>query len=201
MGNNKNILGLAATVFILLSLSTVFALVNTASHAADRDESFLDCSSCHIGGQFKGTPMECVLCHNNSRAPGKNADHIPSSNICDDCHTENSWLGARYDHADVVGPCTNCHNNVVAPGKPPSHILTTELCEDCHNTITFTRVGRVDHVSVIGSCSSCHNGVISTGKHPGHIQTSAECDLCHNTRTWRGAGFDHSTVTQFLRQN
>jgi len=178
------------TVLCLLALSSLFMLANTSTHAADNYESFdhfttgfpltgkhefLDCSSCHIGGQFRGTPMECVLCHNNSRAPGKHAEHIPSNNRCDDCHTDKSWKGARFDHSDVLGlPCTNCHNNVVAVGKTPSHIISTAQCEDCHNTITFNRVGRVDHAAVIGSCSSCHNGVTSTGKHPGHTQTTAE---------------------------
>ena len=206
-----NLFRFAVTALCLLVLSSLAVLINSTTHAAEDFKSFdhfttgfpllgkhefLDCSACHIGGQFKGTPMECVLCHNNSRAPGKHAEHIPSSNRCDDCHTEQSWKGARYDHSDVVEPCTNCHNNIVALGKTPSHILSTEQCEDCHNTITFARVGRVDHIAVLGSCSSCHNNVVAIGKHPGHIQTTSECDLCHNTTTWLSAGFDHSNVTQ-----
>lgn len=155
---------------------------------------FLDCSSCHVGSIFKGTPLECGLCHNGSLAPGKHPQHYPSSNRCDDCHTENTWTGAKYDHSDVREPCQNCHNNVLVVGKSPSHIASTQVCDDCHNTITFNKVGRVDHDAVLGSCKSCHNGVIATGKHSGHIRTTAECDLCHSTLTWRAARFDHATV-------
>lgn len=193
------------SILLLLSFSLNFSL-----QAAELDRGFdhfttgfpligkhefVDCSSCHIYGQFRGTPLQCDLCHNGSRAFGKHPQHYPSSNICDDCHTVYSWTGATYDHTDVQGTCLSCHNNSIAIGKSASHIASTDICEDCHNTITFTRVAKVDHTAVIGSCDSCHNGVIATGKPPGHIFTTATCDYCHNTNTWLGAFFDHSTVT------
>jgi len=157
---------------------------------------FIDCSSCHLFGQFKGTPLECPLCHNGSRAPGKHPEHFPSSNFCDDCHTVYTWSGAKYEHSDIQGECQNCHNNSIEVGKPASHIASTQTCEDCHNTITFSRVTKVDHTAVLGTCSSCHNGSIATGKNAEHIFTIAECDFCHlNTITWSGARFDHSAVT------
>ena len=157
---------------------------------------FIDCAECHIAGQFKGTPMECGFCHNDIRAPGKHLQHLPSSNFCDDCHTERTWLGAKFDHIGIQEDCQTCHNNIIAIGKSASHILSTPACEDCHNTITFDRVARVDHNSVIGICSSCLNGVIATGMDPTHIlQTfipaTYECDDCHTTITWF-ARFDHS---------
>ena len=203
----KKILCFALTGLYLVLQSGSLLTVSSVAHAAEDIESFdhfttgfpltgkhrfLDCSSCHVGGLFKGTPLECYLCHNRSRAPGKHPQHVPSSNICDDCHTTESWVGARFDHSGIFAPCETCHNNSVAPGTPPSHIASTSTCEDCHNTITFNRVGRVDHGSVIGTCNSCHNGVQARGKSPQHITTSAECDTCHNTISWRGARFDHS---------
>ncbi len=156
----------------------------------------IDCSECHIAGQFKGTPMVCGFCHNNIRAPGKHLQHVPSSNICDDCHTERTWLGATFDHIGIQDACVTCHNNSIAIGKSASHILSTPICEDCHNTISFDHVARVDHDSVIGVCSSCHNGVIATGMHSTHILMSFipityECDECHTTNTWF-TRFDHS---------
>jgi hypothetical protein len=208
--NNNNLLGFTRTAFYLLLLTGLLLLMNPSAHAADEYESFdhfttgfpltgahqfLDCSRCHIGGMFKGTPLECILCHNNSRAPGKHAEHITSSNRCDDCHTDKTWRGARFDHGDVLAPCESCHNNQVSIGKSPSHIASTGQCDDCHNTLTFKRVGRVDHAVVLGSCSSCHNGTTATGKSPQHITTFSQCDVCHNTRTWRGARFDHVDVT------
>jgi len=208
--NTSRLIGITITALCLILLSGSLLFVNSSTHAADDVESFdhfttgfpltgkhqfLDCSSCHIGGMFKGTPLECGLCHNRSRAPGKNPEHVPSSNLCDDCHTTDTWLGARFDHSGIFAPCENCHNNSIAIGITPSHIATTSTCEDCHNTITFNRVGRVDHGSVLGTCDSCHNGVKATGKSPQHIFTNAQCDSCHNTNTWRGARFDHVNAT------
>jgi len=157
---------------------------------------FIDCSSCHTGGQFKGTPVDCGQCHNNVRAPGKNAQHITSSDFCDDCHTVDSWRGARFDHSSVVGECSTCHNNNIAVGKSPSHIQSTQQCADCHNTISFTRVGKVDHDAVIGTCRSCHNGITAAGMPTGHVTTNSECDDCHNTRNWNAVRFDHANITQ-----
>ena len=202
----KTIRLILTPILLLLSFSLSFSI-----QAAEPDSGFdhfstgfplmgkhefADCSSCHLYGQFKGTPLVCQLCHNGSRAAGKHPQHVISNNFCDDCHTVYSWSGAIYDHSYVQGECQNCHNNSVAIGKSASHIASTQICEDCHNTITFTRVGRVDHTAVLGTCNSCHNGVIASGKHAEHINTIAECDFCHlNTITWLGATFDHSTAT------
>jgi len=194
----------SAHLLNVIRLLLIAALLSTGLpvHAADAGKSFdhyetgfpltgrhefIDCSSCHIASQFKGTPTDCTFCHNNTRAPGKHTQHIPSSNFCDDCHTDYTWLGARFDHIEVQGPCLSCHNNVIAIGKSPSHILSLETCEDCHNTIAFNRVSRVDHTAVIGVCTSCHNGVIATGKPSDHIPTTDECNACHTTFTWSGA--------------
>ena len=196
------------TLFRLSLMLMMLAFSNTA-HAADKEteqttgfdhfatgfpligrHELIDCSDCHIAGQFKGTPMDCGLCHNGVRAPGKHLKHLPSSNFCDDCHTDRTWLGAKFDHIDVHETCQTCHNNSIAIGKSPSHILSTSVCEDCHNTISFDHVGKIDHASVIGSCSSCHNGVIATGKPADHPQTTDECNSCHTVFTWEGADDD-----------
>lgn len=145
---------------------------------------FIDCSECHIAGQFRGTPMECGLCHNGVRAPGKDLHHFKTSNFCDDCHTEYAWQGARFDHIDIQGACQSCHNNITAIGKSPSHIASSDICEDCHNTISFDSIGRVDHASVIGTCDSCHNGIIARGKPSDHPATTEQCNECHTTYSW-----------------
>ena len=204
----KTIRLILTPILLLLSFSLSFSI-----QAAEPDNSFdhfstgfpligkhefADCSDCHLLGQFKGTPLECFLCHNDNRAAGKNPQHVISSNFCDDCHTVYSWTGARYDHADVQGECQNCHNNSIAIGTSASHIASTQACEDCHNTITFDRVARVDHTAIISvtPCESCHNGVTATGKNADHILTTAPCEYCHfNTNTWSAAFVDHSVVS------
>ena len=59
----------------------------------------------------------CVCCHNGTTATGKTANHIASSNSCDDCHTTNGWIRRRFDHSNVTGNCASCHNGTTATGK------------------------------------------------------------------------------------
>jgi hypothetical protein len=210
MAYTNNLLVTRLMTLFRLSLILMMLAFFNAAHAADDEteqatgfdhfatgfpligrHELIDCSDCHIAGQFKGTPMECGLCHNGVRAPGKHLKHLPSSNFCDDCHTDRTWLGARFDHIDVHETCLTCHDNSIAIGKSPSHILiSTPFCEDCHNTISFDHVGKVDHASVSGDCSFCHNGVIATGKPAEHPQTTDECNSCHTVFTWDGADDD-----------
>ena len=72
---NRNTKHFTSIKFILI---TILLALNFPIQAAEEIEGFdhfttgfpllgrhefLDCSSCHIGGQFKGTPLVCELCH------------------------------------------------------------------------------------------------------------------------------------------
>ena len=129
-------------------------------------------------------------------ATGKNAQHIQTNNLCEDCHRTTAWIPViRVDHADVIGTCFACHNGTVATGKSANHLPSGNTCDDCHTTTAWTPAV-FDHANVSpGTCSSCHNGVTATGKHTQHIQTSAQCDDCHTTRAWLPASFNHDLVT------
>ena len=196
--NSRNLLGLSLAVLCMLLLTGSLLLINESIDAADKNgyfdhfttgfpltgaHQFLDCSRCHIDGTYKGTPLECGLCHNNSRAPGKHAEHISSSNRCDDCHTDRTWTGARFDHGDVTDDCSSCHNKEKAAGKPATHLPTTDECNNCHVT-TGWRVTRVNHSAITGLCLGCHNGSISTGKSTTHFVTTHDCERCHSTARW-----------------
>ena len=81
----------------------------------------------------------CFGCHENTRVFGKPANHIPATNICEDCHSVISFSPVgRVDHTQVLGVCSGCHNNVIAMGQFPGHIPTgaTE-CDACHNTTAW----------------------------------------------------------------
>jgi len=155
------------------------------------------CEGCHSTGVFEGTPTDCSFCHDGSgtRAEsGKDLDHVPTLNRCDDCHTAFSWLDVRFDHSAVTGTCVSCHNGTFAEGRSATHIQTSADCDLCHNDFSWDVV-RFDHAGVTEPCSFCHNGMNATGKPSGHIVTAAECDLCHRTRAWTPSRFDHSGVT------
>jgi hypothetical protein len=158
----------------------------------------LECQTCHVNGQFKGTPTECARCHmQGSRTASiyKPTNHIQTTQPCDQCHTSNStWAGARFRHTGIMpGSCMQCHTGVMAIGKPTGHVVTTQPCDVCHRTTAWVPAA-FNHAGVIpGTCSSCH-GVTATGKPTGHVSTTLECDACHSTAAWLPAGFNHTGV-------
>lgn len=162
-------------------LQTGFGL--EGSHA------FVPCQSCHIDGQFAGTPRNCISCHSLSgriNATPKPIDHIPTTDQCDACHSPTLWPDvARVDHMHVTGPCIMCHNNQQVYGQHPNHIPTLNHCSDCHSELSWLPVSSVDHDAVVGTCSSCHNNVVVSGQPPDHIPTGTlECTTCHSLPSW-----------------
>jgi hypothetical protein len=179
-------------------LRTGYAL--TGAHAAQ------PCESCHINGIFKGTPRECDTCHVSgtrfSRANVvRSAQHLPTTQTCDACHTTKTFIGARFNHAGVTpGTCQSCHNGNLAPGKPADHIATQAACDSCHRSSAWRPVAKLDHAAFNAStnCSSCHNGSSATGMPAQHMPTSgANCSSCHNVSPagWRPTKWNHTQVT------
>jgi len=159
---------------------------------------YASCESCHVGGQFAGTPILCQSCHAGAgtRAETRpSATHIPIQTDCSPCHTTRFWEPARMDHGVVGENCAGCHNGQMASGKSANHIQSSNRCGDCHGTRRWEGA-RFDHSTIVTNCFSCHNGSIATPKNPGHIQSSNDCELCHSTQRWVPAsGFDHAGIT------
>jgi hypothetical protein len=146
---------------------TGFAL--TGMHAT------LECTACHIGGKFKGTPADCYSCHvkdyNGTANPNHKQAGLPTD--CSLCHTTASWAGASFDHsrftkfpltgAHVTVPCSQCHINGQFAGTPTD-------------------------------CFSCHVKDFNGTTNPNHVQAGFphDCSICHSTASWAGARFDHS---------
>ncbi|MBQ0757345.1 MAG: hypothetical protein KBT54_09605, partial [Amphritea sp.] len=92
------------------------------------------------------------------------ANHIQSSNTCDDCHSTNTWLGASFNHDNVSpGTCSSCHNGNTATGKPGNHFVTSLQCDECHNTTSFVGI-TFNH---------------SSGSYPGDHGVNLSCIDCH----------------------
>jgi hypothetical protein len=179
-----------------------------------------DCALCHNTTKF--TPRSafdhtdsvvaaatCLSCHDGAHPPALSKantpppGHLPTSNLCGDCHTTVSFKGAKFDHSTVApGTCFTCHNGVRATGKILNHFATTNTCDDCHNTVLWKTIVRFPHTSTTGSCNSCHNGTRppAVGKNQTHIKTTTLCEACHDAGTpgvWKPvleARVDHTQV-------
>lgn len=179
-----------------LMAETPSRLFNHSDTGFDLDgmHGALSCDSCHVDGNFAGTPRECVLCHSFNgfvNATPKSVHHIESLDDCESCHATTFWSEIdRVDHSLVIGTCRSCHDSITATGLPSNHIETAAECDSCHSTIAWEPTF-FDHDGVTGECQSCHNGINATGKPSDHITTASDCSSCHSTRNW---DFSHSRI-------
>jgi hypothetical protein len=137
----------------------------TGAHAA------ADCSDCHTGGVFTGTPSDCYSCHMSEYAATSDPDHTAAgfSTSCELCHNTSTWFGAVFAHttfpltgAHVAADCSGCHAGNVFAGTPTD-------------------------------CYSCHMAEYDATANPDHAASGFPtiCESCHNTATWFGAVFNH----------
>ena len=145
---------------------TGFAL--TGTHAT------LECTACHIGGRFQGTPADCYGCHAKDFNATTNPPHVQAgiSQQCQTCHTTAAWIPATFDHSKTVFPLTGAHVGVA--------------CNLCHLNGQFANTPT--------DCYGCHAKDYNGTTNPNHAQSgiSQQCQGCHNTSAWIPATFDHS---------
>ena len=146
----------------------------TGAHAA------LECTSCHVGGKYQGTPTNCISCHQADFNGASNPNHVQSGfpQTCAQCHTTTTWLGAKFDHAALTGfALTGAHS--------------TLECTSCHVG------GR--YAGTPSNCIGCHQTDFNGTTNPNHVQAGfpQTCSTCHSTTTWLGAKFDHAAMTGF----
>ncbi|MCA9898803.1 MAG: cytochrome c3 family protein [Anaerolineales bacterium] len=179
--------------FTMTQHAELFAL--TGAHESTR------CESCHAGGEFEGTPHECVACHTE---PEKHLAMFGTN--CAECHATVAWQPAKFDDApfdhertttfsltrhveDFDGSpmaCTHCHT-----GDEPIQVQDA-TCEECHATAVPTFI--TEHTALFGSaCQDCHDGLDSManfdhgtvfpldGQH-----ATVECTACHVNQVFQG---------------
>ena len=142
-------------------------------------------------------PGSCATCHNGTKATGKPATHIPTTQPCDTCHkSTTTFTGAAFNHTGITTGCATCHNGGTALGKPATHFPTTTACETCHKSTTTFSGTRMVHSGVVapGSCNTCHErgmnwagGIVTRpNDHNGNKAAPNSCDKsgCHNTSTF-----------------
>ena len=124
----------------------------------------LACDQCHYTARafsdFKVTLLDCSSCHQKDEPHGGRFGMS-----CVDCHSEDGWLPAKFDH------------NLSAFKLVGKHIEVA--CEACHVNKVF--------LGTPTDCYSCHR---KDDRHNGQYGT--DCSACHNPSSWEDADFDHN---------
>jgi Cytochrome c3 len=133
----------------------------------------LQCTDCHVGGSFTGTPGSCVGCHLTAYQATTAPDHQAAgfSTQCAQCHTIKGWQGAVFDHSSF--PLTGEHAGAA--------------CADCHPGGLYK--------GTPSSCFACHQVDYETTANPDHAAAGygKQCQTCHTTASWRNVSLEHST--------
>ena len=83
------------------------------------------CTWCHKGtpSVFKGTPKECVGCHQEDYDASTFPDHATFPKKCAECHTTEAWKPAKHPPprapAPVAAPTTTSSPKGTPKGSPP----------------------------------------------------------------------------------
>ncbi len=134
----------------------------------------VDCTRCHQGGRYQGTPTDCVACHradyDGTQNPSHAASGFPTS--CQGCHSTSAWRPADFNHDGPYFPiysgrhrgawssCAECHVN-------PSDYRQFE-CILCHAHSNRSQVDS-KHREVRGyqyvssACYRCHPRGVAEG--------------------------------------
>jgi hypothetical protein len=128
----------------------------------------VDCAACHVPGRkWSQAPHECNACHRK--------DDVHKGSLgpqCADCHGEQAWKPARFDHGKTRFALTGKH----ARAK----------CDACHRDGKTRDLPR--------ACAACHRED-DRRAHQGRL--GERCESCHDARAWRPASFNHDTATRF----
>lgn len=118
----------------------------------------LPCRTCHNAGQkLRGQGDMCISCHQKD-----DIHHNSLGPRCADCHTQQTFAGARFRH-DTVGctlrgvhrvlPCVDCHKGGNYTGVAP-------FCVNCHRDDAMRAAGAkiLPELHVVQTaCTNCHN--------------------------------------------
>ncbi|RMF75114.1 MAG: hypothetical protein D6738_04630 [Acidobacteria bacterium] len=136
----------------------------------------VDCTRCHVGGVYTGTPTDCYACHQGDYERTTDPNHVTAGfpTDCAQCHTTSGWGGANFDHDATNFPLTGSHRALD--------------CTACH-------AGGV-YAGTPTDCYACHQGDYERTTDPNHVTAGfpTDCVACHDTSSWAGATFDHDAT-------
>ena len=131
-----------------------------------------NCTDCHVGGVYQGTPRTCEACHLADAQGVASPNHTAAgwTANCQQCHTTLGWSGANFIHSTF--PLTGAH--------------TSLACAACHGGGAYQGTPR--------TCVGCHLPDYNATTNPNHQNAGfpTSCESCHVTNQWNGAVFNHS---------
>ena len=134
------------------------------------------CASCHRDGVYRGTPTDCVGCHQASYNQAANPNHLAAGfpTACATCHrvTDTSWSQGTFTHSTwalqgrhAAQACASCHRNSVYRGTPRE-------------------------------CAGCHIAKYNQTTNPNHAAAGfpTNCEVCHRATdsSWSQGTFNHA---------
>lgn len=129
----------------------------------------VECEKCHLSGKkYRDAPLECNACHRK--------DDVHKGSLgakCADCHGENSWKEAKFDHDKTRFALTGKHSDI--------------KCTDCHKNNNFKDTPR--------TCVACHRKDDDQKGHKG--QFGDKCETCHSAKLWKSSSFNHDADTRY----
>ncbi len=132
-----------------------------------------DCTSCHVGDRYAGTPRDCFSCHAEEYESTSDPNHRSAgfSTSCEDCHDSLDWKNAAVDH-DEFFALTGGHRQLA--------------CLACHAD---------GYEGTPTDCFSCHANDYNATEDPNHSAAGfpTDCESCHDTTSWNNATFDHDS--------
>lgn len=131
----------------------------------------LACEKCHDAGKkFRDASIQCNACHR------KDDTHKGTLGPkCAECHTENSWKEARFDHGTTKFALEGKHVDA--------------KCVDCHKSNKYKDTPK--------ACVSCHKKNDDSNKgHKGLF--GGKCETCHGVKAWKPATFRHDVDTRYV---
>lgn len=119
----------------------------------DGGHGALECQACHVGGQYRELPSDCVACHDEPEV-----HRYQFGTDCGACHSAEAWAPASLQHHTF--PLD--HGGGSEAGCQECHLETfiTYTCFGCHehSRPEIEREHQEEGVSNYEDCVDCHPG-------------------------------------------
>jgi hypothetical protein len=132
----------------------------------------VECANCHVSGKkYREAPLACNVCHKKDDDLKGHKGSLGTK--CADCHTENNWKEARFDHDKSRFALKDKHISV--------------KCASCHKNSNFKDTPL--------TCNGCHKKDDELKGHKGLF--GEKCETCHTAKSWKESTFNHDTDTKY----